>query len=117
MTRIDPKSFQRQPGLRFRPSPLAHGIAMVIAMIVIVSGPVGNFIVPLMCGARDMAFPRLNALSIWLLVCAVPPLILSLLVGGIRDGWSVYQPLNSQAGPGMTGGYLLHSTCSILPAD
>ena len=80
-----------------------HGIAMVIAMIVIVSGPVGNFIVPLMCGARDMAFPRLNALSIWLLVCAVPPLILSLLVGGIRDGWSVYQPLNAQAGPGMIG--------------
>ena len=31
MTRIDPKSFQRHPGLRFRPSPLAHGIAMVIA--------------------------------------------------------------------------------------
>ncbi len=80
-----------------------HGIAMVIAMIVIVSGPVGNFIVPLMCGARDMAFPRLNALSLWLLVCAVPPLILSLLVGGIRDGWSVYQPLNAQAGPGMIG--------------
>jgi cytochrome c oxidase subunit 1 len=80
-----------------------HGIAMVIAMIVVVSGPVGNFIVPLMCGARDMAFPRLNALSIWLLVCAVPPLILSLLVGGIRDGWSVYQPLNAQAGPGMIG--------------
>jgi cytochrome c oxidase subunit 1 len=80
-----------------------HGIAMIIAMIVIVSGPVGNFVVPLMCGARDMAFPRLNALSIWLLVCAVPPLILSLLVGGIRDGWSVYQPLNSQAGPGMIG--------------
>ncbi|MFM8775138.1 MAG: cbb3-type cytochrome c oxidase subunit I, partial [Actinomycetota bacterium] len=40
---------------------------------------------------------------IWLLVCAVPPLILSLLVGGIRDGWSVYQPLNAQAGPGMIG--------------
>ncbi len=80
-----------------------HGIAMIIAMIIVVSGPVGNFIIPLMCGARDMAFPRLNALSIWLLVCAVPPLILSLLVGGIRDGWSVYQPLNSQAGPGMIG--------------
>ena len=80
-----------------------HGIAMVIAMIVIVSGPIGNFIVPIMCGARDMAFPRLNALSIWLLVCAVPPLILSLMVGGIRDGWSVYQPLNAQAGPGMIG--------------
>ena len=80
-----------------------HGIAMVIAMIVIVSGPVGNFIVPIMIGARDMAFPRLNALSLWLLVCAVPPLILSLLVGGIRDGWSVYQPLNAQAGPGMIG--------------
>ena len=80
-----------------------HGIAMIIALIVIVSGPVGNFIVPIMCGARDMAYPRLNALSFWLLFCAVPPLVVSLLVGGIRDGWTVYQPLAAQAGPGMIG--------------
>ncbi|MSV73209.1 MAG: hypothetical protein F2881_07825, partial [Actinobacteria bacterium] len=80
-----------------------HGIVMIIAMIIAVSGPLGNFIVPLMCGARDMAFPRLNALSIWLLVAAVPPLISNLLMGGIRDGWTAYQPLANQAPVGMIG--------------
>ena len=80
-----------------------HGIAMIIAMIVAVSGPLGNFIVPMMIGARDMAYPRLNALSLWLLVAAVPCLISSMLAGGIQDGWSVYQPLASQAPIGMLG--------------
>ncbi len=80
-----------------------HGMVMVIAMIIVVSGPIGNFIVPIMIGARDMAFPRLNALSFWLLFAAVPPLVSSLFLGGIRDGWSVYQPLNSQAPVGMLG--------------
>lgn len=80
-----------------------HGIAMIIAMIVVISGPVGNFIVPMMIGARDMAFPRLNALSLWLLVAAVVCLISSMFVGGIQDGWSVYYPLAAQAPPGMLG--------------
>jgi cytochrome c oxidase subunit 1 len=80
-----------------------HGIAMIIGMIVIISGPVGNFIVPMMIGARDMAFPRLNALSLWLFVAAVPMLISSMFMGGIQDGWSVYQPLASQAPIGMLG--------------
>ncbi len=80
-----------------------HGMVMIIAMIIVVAGPLGNFIVPIMIGARDMAFPRLNALSFWLLFAAVPPLVSSLFLGGIRDGWSVYQPLNGQAPVGMLG--------------
>ena len=56
-----------------------------------------------MIGARDMAFPRLNALSFWLLFAAVPPLVTNLLMGGMRDGWSVYQPLSAQAPVGMVG--------------
>jgi cytochrome c oxidase subunit 1 len=80
-----------------------HGIVMVVAMIIVVTGPLGNFIMPLMVGARDMAFPRLNALSFWLLFAAVPPLVATLFMGGIRDGWSVYQPLATQAGMGMVG--------------
>ena len=87
-----------------------HGMVMVIAMIIVVAGPLGNFIVPIMIGARDMAFPRLNALSFWLLFAAVPPLVSSLFLGGIRDGWSVYQPLNSQAPVGMLG----YQTCIIV---
>jgi cytochrome c oxidase subunit 1 len=80
-----------------------HGIVMIIAMIIVVTGPFGNFILPIMIGARDMAFPRLNALSFWLLFAAVPPLVCNLLMGGIRDGWTVYQPLGTQAPIGMVG--------------
>lgn len=80
-----------------------HGVAMVVAMILVVTGPIGNFIVPMMIGARDMAFPRLNALSLWLVVAALIPLVMSLFLGGIRDGWTVYQPLAIQAPPGAVG--------------
>ncbi len=80
-----------------------HGIVMIIAMIIAVAGPLGNFIVPIMIGARDMAFPRLNALSFWLLFAAVPPLVATLLMGGIRDGWSVYEPLSLQSPLGSVG--------------
>ena len=47
-----------------------HGIAMILAMILAVMGPIANFIMPMMIGARDMAFPRLNALSLWLVAVA-----------------------------------------------
>ena len=80
-----------------------HGVIMMFLFAIPMLEGLALWLLPKILGARDMAFPRLNALSIWLLVCAVPPLILSLLVGGIRDGWSVYQPLNAQAGPGMIG--------------
>ena len=80
-----------------------HGIVMIIALIIVIAGPFGNFILPIMIGACDMAFPRLNALSFWLLFAAVPPLVSNLLLGGIRDGWTVYQPLGTQAPIGMVG--------------
>jgi cytochrome c oxidase subunit 1 len=83
-----------------------HGIIMVIATIIMVTGPFGNFILPIMIGARDMAFPRLNALSLWLLVAAVPVLLSAGFMGGIPTGWSAYAPLADQATPGMDG-YLM----------
>ncbi|MGZ4699165.1 MAG: cytochrome c oxidase subunit I [Oryzihumus sp.] len=78
-----------------------HGIIMIIATIIMVSGPFGNFILPIMIGARDMAFPRLNALSYWLLFAAVPVLLSAFFLGGIPTGWSAYAPLSDQAPPGM----------------
>ena len=80
-----------------------HGIAMILAMILAVMGPIANFIMPMMIGARDMAFPRLNALSLWLVVVAAVCLVSTLFTGGIQDGWSVYQPLASQGPPAMLG--------------
>ena len=78
-----------------------HGILMVAGMIVVVTGPFGNFIMPIMLGARDMAFPRLNALSFWLLAAAAGPLLAVFAIGGISDGWSTYAPLSIQDHIGM----------------
>jgi cytochrome c oxidase subunit 1 len=78
-----------------------HGILMIVSTIIMVSGPFGNFILPLMIGARDMAFPRLNALSYWLLFSAVPVFLSTLFLGGFQTGWTGYAPLADQGGPGM----------------
>ena len=90
---VDPATYNSFVGI--------HGIIMVIATIVMVSGPFGNFILPIMIGARDMSFPRLNALSFWLLFAAVPVLLSALVLGGISTGWSAYAPLADQANRGM----------------
>jgi len=78
-----------------------HGITMIVAMIIVSTGPFGNFILPIMIGARDMAFPRLNALSWWLLFTAIPVLCSAWFFGGIPTGWTAYAPLSVQAGAGM----------------
>ncbi|MGD0749181.1 MAG: cbb3-type cytochrome c oxidase subunit I [Acidimicrobiales bacterium] len=78
-----------------------HGMAMIVATIIMVTGPFGNFIVPIMVGAKDMAFPRLNALSFWLLFAAVPPLLATFVLGGVDAGWTTYAPLSVQAPPAM----------------
>jgi cytochrome c oxidase subunit 1 len=80
-----------------------HGIIMIIATIVMVTGPFGNFILPIMIGARDMAFPRLNALSFWLLASVVPVLLSVPFLGGMPTGWVAYNPLAEQAPVGMDG--------------
>jgi cytochrome c oxidase subunit I len=83
-----------------------HGLTMILATIIMVTGPFGNFIVPLMIGANDMAFPRLNALSLWLLVAMLPVLYSAAFLGGIPTGWTGYTPLADQ-GPGGVDAYLM----------
>ncbi len=83
-----------------------HGLCMILATIIMITGPFGNFIVPIMIGARDMAFPRLNALSLWLLVSMLPILVSAAFLGGIPTGWSGYAPLADQGPPGMNA-YLI----------
>jgi cytochrome c oxidase subunit 1 len=74
-----------------------HGILMVAVAVAAVIGGIGNYAVPLMIGAQDMAFPRLNALTFWL----VPPVAVGLLatpfLGGIEHGWTAYPPLSIRA--------------------
>ncbi len=70
-----------------------HGILMIAVAVAAIMGGFANFLVPLMIGAEDMAFPRVNALSYWL----VPPVAVLLLaapfVGGWDSGWTAYPPL------------------------
>ena len=80
-----------------------HGIIMIVGTIIMVTGPFGNFILPIMIGARDMAFPRLNALSLWLIIAAIPCILSATFLGGIPTGWVGYNPLASQGPPGQDG--------------
>jgi cytochrome c oxidase subunit 1 len=74
---------------------------MIASTIIMVSAVFGNYIVPIMIGANDMAFPRLNALSYWTLFSAVPVLLTTVALGGFSTGWTGYAPLADQAAVGM----------------
>src|SRR5581483_7515623 len=72
-----------------------HGTTMIFLVVMPVLIGFGVYLVPLMIGASDMAFPRLNALSFWLLVCGGFLLYVSFLAGGAPDaGWFSYAPLS-----------------------
>jgi cytochrome c oxidase subunit 1 len=77
-----------------------HGTIMVffVAMPILL-GAFGNFLLPLMVGARDMAFPRLNMLSFWTLFLASVLLMASFFVpgGAAASGWTAYTPLSAKA--------------------
>lgn len=78
-----------------------HGIVMVWFFLVpVVPVTLGNFVVPLMIGARDLAFPKLNLLSWYLFVAAGVVLIYSLFAGGLDTGWTFYTPLSSNFSQG-----------------
>ena len=73
-----------------------HGTTMVFLVVVPILAGFGNFLVPLMIGAADMAFPRLNALSYWLFLFGGVVLLLSFLAegGAASSGWTSYVPLS-----------------------
>jgi cytochrome c oxidase subunit I len=74
-----------------------HGTTMIFLFVVPVFAAFANYLVPLMIGARDMAFPRLNMLSWWLLVLGGTVLYTSLFFSPPASGWTSYAPLSENA--------------------
>jgi cytochrome c oxidase subunit 1 len=74
-----------------------HGTTMIFLMAMPLLVGFGNYLVPLMIGARDMAFPRLNAFSYWLFLTGGLLMYSAFLLGGAADaGWFAYAPLTAK---------------------
>jgi cytochrome c oxidase subunit 1 len=99
-----------------------HGSTMIFLFVVPMMAGLANYFLPLMIGARDMAFPRLNALSYWLLLAAGIVFYSSIFFNPPEAGWTSYAPLSgavySPAGGQDAWIYLIHLTglSSILGA-
>jgi cytochrome c oxidase subunit I len=120
-----------QPGLQFVADQTynelftMHATFMIFLFIIPILAGFGNYIVPLLIGAPDVAFPRINALSLWMLPLAGILLLLSFFTGGsAAAGWTSYAPLTedrplSSVGPGQDlwiVAIVLIGTSSILGA-
>ncbi|HJZ60524.1 MAG TPA: cbb3-type cytochrome c oxidase subunit I, partial [Miltoncostaeaceae bacterium] len=80
----------------------AHAAIMIFLVVIPSFAGLANFVLPIMIGAKDMAFPRLNALSVWMLPPAGFMILTGMLLGGYGAGWTVYAPLAIQGGTGTT---------------
>ncbi len=75
-----------------------HGTTMIFFVVMPMLIGFATYFIPLMIGARDMLFPRLNALSLWLFICGGLLLYFSLLTGSApNSGWFSYVPLSGKA--------------------
>jgi cytochrome c oxidase subunit I len=80
-----------------------HGAIMVFLVIIpSIPAALGNFILPIMLGAKDVAFPRLNLFSFYLWIMGAICAVYSLLAGGFDTGWTFYTPYSSQFSAGGT---------------
>ena len=95
-----------------------HGMIMVIYLLTaLFLGGFGNYLIPLMVGARDMVFPYVNMLSYWIYLLAVLVLVASFFVPGgpTGAGWTLYPPQAILEGtPGSDGGIILMLSSLIL---
>lgn len=91
----------------------AHGVVMLFMFLIpAVPGVMGNFFVPIMVGAKDMAFPKLNIGSwyVWMIGAAFA--VMAVAAGGIDTGWTLYPPYSSRSShsnvvPGAFGAFIM----------
>ncbi|MBY6264829.1 cytochrome c oxidase subunit I [Azospirillum sp. 412522] len=88
-----------------------HGVIMVwFFLIPSIPNTMGNFLIPLMIGAKDLAFPRLNLLSWYLYVGAGLLALFAILIGGVDTGWTFYTPFSSL----YSNGYVVLALAAVL---
>jgi cytochrome c oxidase subunit 1 len=117
-----PGSENKQPlftGEQYNQLFTIHGSVMIFLFIIPFGvGGLGNYLVPLMIGARDMAFPKLNAMTFWLVPPAGLMMLSGFLTGGAADaGWTGYPPLSERSPFGQSlwlVSIILLGTSSIL---
>jgi cytochrome c oxidase subunit I len=106
-----PGQFQWINAERYYQFVTMHGMIMVIYLLTaLFLGGFGNYLIPLMCGARDMVFPYMNMLSVWVYFLSVLILLASFFVPGgpTGGGWTLYPPAVILPGtPGHDGGIIL----------
>jgi cytochrome c oxidase subunit 1 len=95
-----------------------HGAVMVFLFIIpSVPAALGNFFLPIMIGARDVAFPRINLLSFYIYIAGVCILLSSIIMGAVDTGWTFYTPYSLQTSNSvisMTLGVFVLGFSSIL---
>jgi cytochrome c oxidase subunit 1 len=80
-----------------------HGIIMIFLVIIpAIPAALGNFAMPLLLGARDVAFPRLNLFSLYLYWTGALMALGTLFMGGVDTGWTFYTPYSTTTGGGVT---------------
>lgn len=73
-----------------------HGVNMIFFFLIpSVPAVLGNFLIPIMVGTRDLAFPKINLLSWYIFIAGAAFAIAALLYGGVDTGWTFYTPLSS----------------------
>ncbi len=90
----------------------AHGVLMLFFFLIpAVPGVFGNFLIPMMIGAKDLAFPKLNLASWYVFMLGAMLAVWAVLAGGIDTGWTLYPPYSSRAStsnviPGVMGVFI-----------
>jgi cytochrome c oxidase subunit I len=81
----------------------AHGTTMIFFFVTVFMTGIANYFVPIMVGARDMAFPRVNLLGFWLIPVSIVVYYMGFFTGGaLNAGWTGYPPLTEKAAnPGL----------------
>jgi cytochrome c oxidase subunit 1 len=79
-----------------------HGAVMVFLFVIPgIPAALGNFVLPLQIGAKDVAFPRVNLLSFWLYATGAALFVAALVAGGVDTGWTLYPPYSLESARGL----------------